>query len=722
MKAADMNPLVRAALLWDTPTLTSSGSVGAAAFRDVMSARPLRGADKAEDLIVEGDPPVLMSCASALETYFKGHEEEAIGRLRLQEMTGQGPDRLLPLMLLLWLDPTRPDEWERARDLIDRLDDEPFKAHMYAKLFVFAYDSGNETARTYLEEARSHAGVALGAQLDIVSFNLYGTEYSFTNVYEGDDLVDLPWLDHSATEATSKLLVELAKSDVEPPWSSAFHTGLTPVTHLATVENQATWAGAIWRRNRYRAAYAASLILTGTRNPIEAQEAVSFWVATGGADIPSVVERLESSFRPDTADRILSEDLISEAKTRVGRTHYVNAALALWDLISEPTIEMLFETLTPTESSHPTEDRIRRLWSLLALRNPTRWLRRFQQLDHEIQRMISSHFTRSAVPKLGEALEPAVNALLPASSSDLAFVAAGLLHLGREVEVDSSVAVTAGASVILDVIDVRDDLLPAEVIDSVVLRLTERCESDLGRARTGSYSFGGEDPRASLGSLARFASSTKRDDAIEVLVASAMTEEVPRSFRLGGLQGLLALALAGLLEQSTIRIVSYAPIGSENDPIYSVEADLIRAVQASLRALWEIEAAVPELLLLVRSPDSNARRVAVNALSRTVRAHESSAALAAIMGALYDPDPYVISRVLVDLPVEELMTSDWRSALIDRLLSLLASGRRVRLALTHPVKEIVRLSGTDDAQIDHLVKRLKSDRSWEISQQAQEIS
>jgi hypothetical protein len=85
------------------------------------------------------------------------------------------------------------------------------------------------------------------------------------------------------------------------------------------------------------------------------------------------------------------------------------------------------------------------------------------------------------------------------------------------------------------------------------------------------------------------------------------------------------------------------------------------------------------------------------------------------MGALFDPEPYIVARTLIDLPVEKLVNSVWRPALIDRLVSLLAAGRRVLAALTRPVSELVRLIGTDDVQISYIVQRLKSDRSWEVS-------
>lgn len=102
----------------------------------------------------------------------------------------------------------------------------------------------------------------------------------------------------------------------------------------------------------------------------------------------------------------------------------------------------------------------------------------------------------------------------------------------------------------------------------------------------------------------------------------------------------------------------------------------MKAYIAALVALDEPTEALPQLLLLSRAVDAATRRVAVRSLGDFDVSSE--AVSAAMLGALHDPEPAVVSEALGAISSELISGTVWSGALVDRLNTLARSRRDVR--------------------------------------------
>lgn len=701
---------VLAALLWDRPKLGESQDPGAEAFIRAFDGVPLEHI-RGIDLDVDN---LLIEAAKVVESSFRGRVDEAIARA-VRLANGADPNRqILGLMLTCWLGQPTIEDWRRVDRLSATESDPQTRAHLFTKLFVYAFDQGLDNARGFFFRAKELASGALNAQLSVIASNLFGSDLVWGAAYEPDDLVDLPWIEETALAAATNVLTDLAKSHAESLSGGVTRYGSTPINKLAVAESQATWCGAYWKRSRIRKLLAAASIVTGeTVDPDWARYTVSLWITSVGQNVDAVVEYMEPHFTKGTADQILTEDLRSEVETRTGRSRFVDAARSMWDLVSENTAEILLDLLPPTESDHPNEERVRALWAMLGLRVPQSWQERYIELPRATQRLIADHFTGHAPRFLGRAAVPALESLLPATAGNLDFLTSAayelrldldLTHAWREAKPDD----------VARLLRADPSLVPEAETDRAVFATIALCRNELERARAGTFSVGRSDNRQTLGLLASHASEYALNTATSVLVETAMNPHVRGRQRLGALQGLYELVISERLDQMDIDVVRFLYPTTDAEPFLGVHADLLKAYQAAIRSHFDPTEAVASLIALARSRSDEARFVAISAVGALRDRKIAEARASALLGALYDPDPYVVARAVSRVDAELLSLSTWHQAFTDRILELIRSTRLVRRSLATLVRSL-REAGRDEFAITRAETLLKGDRSWDVA-------
>lgn len=703
---------VVAALLWDRPKLRESDDPGAKAFVHAFDGLPLETI-RDVDLDVSSS---LMEAAKTVESAFRGRTAEAITRsVRLSNHQDRNR-QLLGLMLSCWLGEPTPEDWHRARELTETEEDPQTRAHLFTKLFIYAFDQGIESAREYLFRAKDLSSGALDAQLSVVASNLYGSDLVWGARYEPDDLVDLPWIEETTLAAVTNVLSDMAKSQAESLGGGVVHYGSTPINKLAIADSQATWCGAYWKRGRIRKLLSAALVATGEKDePDWARNAVSLWISSVGQNIDAVVEYVEPHFAKDTADRILNEDLRSEAETRGGRPRFVDAARAMWDLITEQTAGVLLDLLPATESEHPHEQRIRALWAMLALRIPKEWDGRYVELPPKARGLIAEHFTGHAPRFLGRSAIPAVESLLPATAGNLDFLTSAAEELGLEIDLTQA-WLEAQPNDVARLLRADASLVPQDETDRAVFATIEQCRKDLQQASAGSFSFGGSDDRQMLGLLASHGSDYAMESATSMLIETAMSSHARGRQRLGALQGLYELVISERLDRQDVDVLRFLSTAPDPEPFLGVEADLLKAYQAAIRSQFSPSEAVASLVALARSRSDEARFVAISAVGVLKDPKTIDARASALLGALYDPEPYVVARAISRLDGDLLELSQWSRAFTDRILELTRSTRMVRRSLANLVRGL-REAGMDDFEILRAETLLKGDRSWDVASQ-----
>jgi hypothetical protein len=396
-----------AALLWDSPALLASESVGAREFFDAMELRP--APEEA------GSDEPLSVAAHAVWAEVSGATDEALAGYGRLAGSGEPLVRLLGLCLLCWskLDP-EPTRVGEALAMIEELEDPLLKARLTTKLISSAFDwRWDALLPTLFARARGWAPPrsAISVQLMREAYNLFGAPLPTDWGHEPDQLSEYPWvrdLVGGAAEAAIKAAVE---DRARSPWSLNMSFGAQPLDKPIAAEMQARWAGALWLRSRLQIQLAAHLLNGGAESPSEYASAVALWVLGGGPQIASVLDLAEPHFDHESADFIVNNLMRSGEVTARFDQRLADVALAAWDLISEPTAVALLDHFPPAL----IDNQIRRaqtvLWSVLSLRVPEEWERRLERLSDEEALAIVSLMTPPVAERVPLAAAARLHAL-----------------------------------------------------------------------------------------------------------------------------------------------------------------------------------------------------------------------------------------------------------------------------------------------------------------------
>jgi hypothetical protein len=712
---------MRAALLWDVPTLRASTSASARAFLQVLELQGL-----SEPIPDETDR--LGIAASGLEAELKGDTETAVRSYRsLAE--GSGLASALGWALLAWLQDPPPDALEGAGTAAGAIDEPLLRAHYYCKLTTFALDRGQrEEAARFFELASRDAGDSpLGSVLRLVGANFFGRELRIDAQLlqrPRDPLVDLPWIHQEAEDNARQTLVQAVVDRAELPWRKTIRFGATVVHAAQSAELQATWAGALWLLSSLRLQLGAQLLTTAS-SPEDTTLGVAMWVLGGGSSLPSVIRVAESRFDNDSADTLLNRHL-ARGRRLSSRQRFLEATAAVWDLISDETAAWLLTELKPSPSQDPAEERLRSVWAILATRVPDVWAAQFSSLDPAVQGALLDALAPAAAAFLPvELVEPllrlAGSRLLNGNASENVYLLyASLLRRSSNKAADNEVLVAlrrARPEVVARLGRTDLDLIGVDAVTRAAEELLRQVLAENDEARKGTTVVRTFDCRLRLG-LALSVLPSPPKHLTQALIETAMDGAVAPDYRLNALRGLAIMAQARVLDPALAKQLIQIPPPSEPSWFGDVSE---RLLETAVRAVTALAAPREDddvaLLGASRDPDDRVRDLAVETASHVIRRQrpspeaESSTLTLALFGALFDPVETVLMDALVAVPT--LFNERLREVLNERLESLFASSEsNVRAAVAQIA---VRLSAQGPTPaLRRITELAKGDRSWKV--------
>jgi hypothetical protein len=715
MNSADLSPDIRAALLCDIPKLWQS-TPGAKAFVDMMSLRPLR--EQPDD--AAGEP--LMRAALGLQAELNGSIDEASGHYRSLLELGSG-ERLLGLALLAWMPSENPEHaLEAARAAADGVADSQLRVHYMCKLMTFALDRGlRSLGETYYDIALQHADATPGLRdvLDTVGFNIFRRPITSGPPYTPrDDLVDLPWIRERLESANRHSLVEVVKGLAASPWTYRIRFG-SDLPEAQAAEMQAAWAGAIWLFAETRSTIGAQMLTRVHQlNPSQCSYALSMWVLGGGDDISDVVNLVEPRMSANGADELLQGHLLEGRRIGAERS-YLQAALALWDVVSDELAAHMIAGLPVAPGEHPEADRSRDLFNLLGLRAPEAWIESLSQKPGDVQAglltqiqplvtsLVSQEVTISLAPRLIDAWRQDPRAINAATASVV--IVERLQDPTLSAQVDDLIS-SAPPEVRVIVYD-RTKSLRMLPNAADVVALIGHVESANAQALLGSVGIGGYNVRALLGrALTVMPDAPER--GLEILFSTARDVRLPADFRYDAVESLRAIARTRPLPADAIAdipawqptlIPSFFP---------NVTPALFNAAILTLRSEVGIEDHLADLAVLLRDTDPRIRHTAAAALGPLISRNRVFVS-SLIVSALFDPTDAVVLEALSSVRAGAMLDPVTLPVVQSRLAALYSTGSRdVRLGVVTTARDLLRRDPTLPLQA--IITQAAIDRSWRV--------
>jgi hypothetical protein len=716
--AARSEDLVIAALLWNTPVLRRATDPGAQAFVDAFGARPFSDLPAGDD--------ALTIAARAVRAEQEGNSESAAANAALLMGSEDARVAALGVCLHWWSSaPLTPEITNRTEKVLGRLRSTDLRARISLKLAVNAYDRDlADEFKHYFVEARrlARSGSSLGRAIAITSANLLQTdltEADFKPPARSDPLVDYNWIDDLALAAARHDLQQLAEDRARSPWGWSFRSGRTPLDELVAAEQQATWAGALWKRPTLRRQLGAQMLVGGPRTPQHVLFGLTMWILGGGRQIPQMVDLVEPSFDHETADALVRSLTSAVTLPAVRDLALAEAAAATWDLLSDRAVADLLKRLSVDVS--PLGQPSRTVWAQAALRIPNAWQSEVLRLAPAQQAALVGSLSRRALVDLPRG------------------VAETLLRAYEETERVSDVDDEAGAVILrwtLSPTNVPSDVsagvavevatrLPAALSEvtyaAAERKLAAAFKKEVEEARKGTGAFGTRSTASALSAVVT-ARSEVNEETVRVLVDAVMDGSVPANLRVGGLAALARLANANLLSEETLHQIRSAPEAGTPSFLYSVPPELLRA--SKLFALATILSSNEEIQLLVlsRERDPRVRHIIASAAAIAQGRAPSASAEAAILAALFDPDEGVVEVALGAVRTVEFSVPGITDAIVRRLRSLFVDyGREVRAETVRAARARIE-KGLDEPELTWLLSAAIEDRSWLVRDAVREFS
>lgn len=715
-----MQPELISALVWDRPALISSESRGAREFVEALDLRQL------DDPPEKGDP--LGFAAHAILAEFSDEGEEALqGYRRLSESSESGV-RLLGLCLLCWSGLDRePGRLDEAQAEIERIDDPYLRARLTTKLISAAFEYGwDERLPDLFARVKEWTpkGSMLRVMIDQESYNLFGEPWPRDWSHEPDELTEYRWIREKATDAALKALVKNVEEMARSPWLLSFTVGGAPLNQPSTAELQARWAGAIWLRAELQTQLAAHLLQGGATSSSGYASAVALWALGSGKQLSQIIDMAERHFDAASADFIVQHLMRSGPLVHRFDSRLLEAAVECWDLISERTSIELLDRFSPVQTEHPIYRQVAVLWSVLSLRVPEEWEKRFNDLSDEEARAILMAMT----PIVAESLpsEPAHRlyelSFMDSIETNALPTVAALVDRLSQAE-DYKPAETLPANVVVDLAWRASRLVDTPELRRAVEELTDRIEKIINDARRGTSGIGTENPFITLSSaVVKLGELPERSR--DLLIAAATNSSTARNLRYDAVRVLVsAVAYDALQLDALPNLIEEIPEAGAESLWPSYSPELLRAAKTELAmAAGKVADYLPRLLVLSRDPDA---RVRINAIEAAVigrrRRSDDDLLESILLSGLFDPSSKVIQHSLgafAELPPARPAA---QAALAERLPELFDSGDRgVRAAIARLV-----INPDLPDPLGGIGQRLKKgaeeDRSFEVRAAAKEF-
>jgi hypothetical protein len=393
----------------------------------------------------------------------------------------------------------------------------------------------------------------------------------------------------------------------------------------------------------------------------------------------------EPHFDGESADFIVSNLMRSGDLAARFDGRLADVAVAAWDLISEPMAIALLDHFPPAPFGNQIQRGQTVLWSVLSLRVPEEWQRRFEQLSDDEALAIVSLMTPPVAERVPLAAAERLHALGTATPIDAA--AAPTLavladRLGREAIGDFDEG-QLPAPVVVRLAWRKDASIEPELLLAAVEDLTATVAGVIADAREGKAGFGVENPvHALVSGLA--ASGVLPDPTLRLLIETATDAALPRHLRFDAIKALTTLVDEDLFDPATEpELLARIPVAGAEAFFGEYPPSLMRAAKVELAvASGTIVEYLPQLLVSSRDPDP---RIRINAIKAAVhgRRHRDDELLETILLAgLFDPAAQVIELSLDGFAALPPTHEATQAALAQRLPELFASGgREIRLAI-----------------------------------------
>ena len=738
--------LLRAALIYDVPTLRGSESGGAIAFLEILDLRTHRAENSAED--------PLGIAANGLYEVFSGRAEKGMQRFR--ELIDVSDDqaeaqlvRLLGLALSAWNDPNDLRRLDEAATEVRSHEDAHLVAMYLMKLAGFAYEGAHRSlARELVTEAADRlpdGHQRLAWRLANLAARWEGVLLLDEAPPEREALADFPWIEDHAAGSAHDALVKEAERRSESPWGRTMYFGMTPLDGATASLLQAEWAGAWWMLSRLRVQHASTALIQGARDTGEWERAAANWILGSGSRIQQVLDSIEPKFGPKSAS-VLIHDHLLDGRRLDRNDRYYETLMAVWDLLEEDVAAEVLRDSAPPAGDPYDRQRLQSLWAVLGAILPELWAERLGQLEPAQQAAV--------LPSLA----PGLLARLPTSAvMILANRCIQVLDSVRD-QGDSNDDSPALASEGTEFYEAAAVLLESEVVSAddrnelvraistapehqqleLVLRLPqlgslwdvgtliyqalEWVRLHAGGAREGTYSMFRRSPVV----IAAQASSIFPDLAGSAELAAeivdlAYDQQLIGDFRSDVLQGLYYLAEDHKFDDLIVGRATGLIIFQDSpfDDAAQEPAFQQGLFDGALFMASSGRKGLASVLANTREVDPRVRVLAIRAIGNVLCLREDEAQEATLLlwnsiaGSLFDPEASVVRQGVHQLLSSNAIPRVLGGLVAQRLVRLFAdSGRSVRALVGAAAAHLVRTSVLESPELEVLLTQAAQDRSW----------
>lgn len=722
-RRASDRALCRPALVWDVRALHALDDPAAESFIQAF------GNPSQEPEVPDTSTHPLLLAARIVVLERQGKADEAKGLY--PRLAGNPWRELLRLCIGAWAPSGDRESIEDARSHVIRMRDRDLRPRVLAKLAAVAFDKNeSEIGISLVEEAIAEAPKPsrLAWALDIVRANATGTMPRIrlsVGRLPDDPLVDQSWIEEEASGGLREQINEMLAGRAQNPWSGTFRIGRTAVDRIVAAEVQATWAGALWTRPALRKQAGAQIMLTGTSTPEQLSYGFLMWLLGGGDNRKPIANWLEPKLRESDLAQLIS--FLVRGGDPAGRVQSatVDVCQTWWDCLSSPVVALVLDAFPPGLGKHPQQADVRQLWALLAPCGHDIWKASFLSLDKETMAAVAALMNPRTIERLPDdvvsAIDQALGEELPereltVSSNPLLVKLAAAKRTGSTPPAISVEELTPGD--LLEIAEYAPESVSEEDLVAGAEALARAIEQAIEDARTGSFGFGGPRPEALLGDYILLL-GRKGSRYIRVLEKAVMTPFYGGEARLAALGALATIRLRKRkLPAKTLDALRKAPVETPAVEFRAVGPDLLQA--GKFLVLFDQLTAEDEALLiaLARSDDARVRQLAINAAGLAYRTGGEHPALeSALASALFDPEPEVIARGLVELQHRQ---PDELLLLVERRLKILvtAFSRQVRAAAVRLARRL--LEKEADPALAEVVELARHDKSWQVRRVATE--
>lgn len=719
--AVTLDDRLRAALLWDRPSLSRHEDSGTRQWRQALELKLVNFGD-----LDRADVLSLAAHAVRSTALVEGRRgAELREELRSTGAVGELFERLIALSLSD--DPLEPKlaALHAAHRLLGRLRDRDLHARLLVRLLNFAELVGaSDVAPAMAEQAVDLTSA--DTRLGVVArrwASRYGREIAGFNPYARTDtpddaLLTLPWVQRAVIDAVSSMATDRLARRLAGVWDSSVHVGRTKFDDLLAAHAQTEWCGALDLRSRIRRLLATELLSDGRHRSAEVRWGIEAWVTEPGAK------------RVTAAVRSVDQDLDAESAAALwesvrGNYHLdddaaVDVAVGLWDLLDDNASDDLLRWLVAADVRR-SEARRDNAVSALLWRRPATWDETFVQGDAVVRgRMFAAlrpHHLEAADEQLRARLIAYAGDNVESILADFDEPAGDGLRVALAyLAGDAPIQTRLLGSVAAEVLDWQPTALTRESIQATSDELVASVQDRLAKASEGTYGMGTHDPGQLLGRVASHLPA--RDGAVvEALLATCRHPSAPGSWQFGALEGFSALRHAGLLRDDDLRLIRELEIAPGRDLLgehMSVEA--LRAAQLRVVGALADDDDIAWLAVCSRGSDVQARLIAMHALTEMP---ETGAATVdwSLVGGLFDPDEDVVSAAIGAVGRRGLQTGGGPSAVaLSRLRRLAETGSvGVRRAVVVAAGQRAELALID------VVTRALQDRSWMVRSESEHL-